>query len=523
MTFSAAWKAIADDPWGEPLDARIDVRADTPAGSDQLIRISDLEKILELSPLVRRRERDPAVVEGQTWGARFTHDLLTFNRRSAAWPSTEDSLLMKWARVQIGFAEADEWATVAQGRIERGEVDTDGVASIDVVDPIMDLLQVELSRDKAWTTTGWFSQVRPEKVAAGSSSYDTSQPITVGPNPGSIADQTFRITFTDATHFDLEHVEDAYTQTGLWVLANNTILRSGTTDIGTIPAAGWSGGTFVAGDTFLFYASKLYSTADLNPITVIRELLTTGGVESYDVGAGSSQNVEYDSAHWDDVEARFTSIQVRGEFEKGANVMDLIQGLLVGANASLFPSGTGQIGIYHFHPDDVGTASVVVTGDPEDPDVSILRARRLEDKRELKNRVVIAFKTLTGLEDASFEAADATSPYPVDLPLSLASVWAWTPTQIENTANSLLVRKRRPVPDYHVTGTLRVLSYHELGQLLALTEPELSEAGLPVQVTEISLDVLANQVEILARNDPAVFAQFWTVGTSAVGGTDVIL
>ncbi len=523
MTFSAAWKAIADDPWGEALDARIDVRADTPAGSDQLIRISDLEKILELSPLVRRRERDPAVVEGQTWGARFTHDLLTFNRRSAAWPSTEDSLLMKWARVQIGFAEADEWATVAQGRIERAEVDTDGVASIDVVDPIMDLLQVELSRDKAWTTTGWFSQVRPEKVALGSSTYDNAQPIALGATPAAIVDQTFRITFTGASTFDLTHVEDAHTQSGLSTGSNNNIVTAGAAHIGTIPSAAWSGGTFVAGDTFLFYASRQYSTAELNPITVIRELLTTGGVESYDVGAGSSQDVEYDSAHWDDVEARFTSIQVRGEFEKGANVMDLIQGLLVGANASLFPSGTGQIGIYHFHPDDVGTSSVVVTGDPEDPDVSILRARRLEDKRELKNRVVIAFKTLTGLEDASFEAPDTTSPYPVDLPLSLASVWAWTPTQIENTANNLLVRKRRPTPQYHITGTLRRLSYHEIGQLLALAEPELSEAGLPVQVTELSIDVLANQVEAIAWNDPAVLSTFFKVGTSAIGGTDVIL
>lgn len=523
MSFSSAWKAIADDPYGEALEARIDVRADTPGGSDQLIRVSDLEKLIEITPIVRRRERDPAVVEGQTWGARFTNDLLTFNRRSAAWPSTEDSLLMKWARVQIGFPEADEWATVAQGRIERSDVDTDGVASIDVVDPIMELLQVELARDKAWTTTGWFSEVRAEKVALGSSTYDNAQPVALGASPAFISDQTFRITFTDATHFDLLHVEDAVTQSGLSTASNNNILRAGSVHIGTIPAAAWAGGTFAAGDTFLFYASQLYSTADLNPITVLRELLTFGGVESYDVGAGSSQSIEFDSSHWDDVEARFTSIQVRGQFTKGTNVMDLIQGLLVGANASLFPSSTGQIGIYHFHPDDVGTASVVVTGDPEDPDVSILSARRLEDKRELKNRVVVSYKTLTGLEDASFEAKDSTSPYAVDLPLPLTSVWAWTPTQIENTANNLMIRKRRPTPQYHIEGTLRVLSYHEVGQLLALTEPELSEAEHPVQVTEISIDVLANQVEMIAWNDPGVFANFFRVGTSAIDGADVIL
>lgn len=532
MAASAAFKAEANDPFGEALESKVSIRIDTSGGSNQLVELTTLENALQISPIIRRREREYGVIQGQTWSVQFTHDGLSFNPRSGSWFSTETSLLFKWAVLELGFPGIDEWDTFAQGRIERWSVSSDGVVTIEIHEPIMDVLKLKLDRDINWQESGWVSDMKQVQTAETSSDFTqdngagTDYLRLVGGNEASLINGRYKIVFASATTFDIKHLDEpAYDQTGLSITTNQNVIR-GATSVVTIDTNGWdqTPNAYSAGDEFIFYTSKKYAAADLTPVKVVEELLNlAGSVVSYDVISGASQDIRYNTSHWATVNGRFSGIKVGGLWEKDSDAMEMIQEILIGINASLFPSKTGQIGIHHFHPDDIGSPDATLTGDPLSPDVSILSANRIQEQQWAKNRVSIAYKRLGTNADASYEAIDTSSPWDLDLPDPYETRWQFTATTIENTANQLLVRRKADVFRYHVRGTLRELLFHDIAEFIHITEATLSEAELPLQIVEIAVDPIANVCEMIAWTDEFISSEFFRIDVSQVGGTDIIL
>jgi hypothetical protein len=529
MPPSAAWIAEANDPYGEALTVQIRMRADTDGGSNQLVVLSDLENVKSLSPLIRKREREHGVVEGMEWTVAFTHDDLTFNPNSPNWFETGSSILFKWAEVRLGFVGIDEWATFASGRVEKSRVGSDGLVRLSVRDPIMDMLTGKIPRDMAWTTTGWVSQVKNASVAPGSSSYNNNYPPSlVGGNESSLGNFTYEIRFTGSTTFDIIHVDEpAYNQTGLSTGSNQYIKRLGVTNIVMIPSTGWAGGTFANGDKFRLYTSQKYTTAQLNPITVLKQLISLAIGTVRDVGSGTPQLAYDDGAisTWSTVEGRFSTQRIEGVFEIDTEFMEMIEGILKGVNCTLFPLGNGRIGIYHFHPDDAGTGGAVITGNPNSLlTVSVLNAEREEDKSMHATRVTFKYYSLDGTP-AEYEVRDDSSPFTdsIDLPVELESPWRWTPSQIENVTQQALNRRKDYVRRYRVRGTLYELAALDLSELLIVKEPELSESLVKVQVAQVALDAMENVVEMVAWADPVVLADFARINVSYVDSSDQIL
>jgi len=526
---SAAFQEEANRRVGEGLAVEVRMRD----SANNLVVLTDEENLVSISPLVRKREREFGVVEGATVTVRFAHKDLTFNPSSPAWVDpTDRSLVFKWADIRIGFPELDEWIPVANGRIGRSFVDADGSATLTIRDVTMDILRQRLSRDKAWTSTGWVSEIQPVQVTTSAASVTQNQVLTGG-NESWLGDFTYEIQFTGAATFDIIHVDEpTYNQTGLSTGSLQQIMRAGVIPIVDLPTSVWSG-TYIAGDTFRLYTSKKYSTSALNPVTVLLELLVLGGtVKSVATGLSLPIYADGPITQWSTLQSRFAGFVVEGAFAKDTSLMELVQGILVGLQASIFPTGTGQIGVFHFHPDDSGAAAANVTGDPNDPNVSILQATRTEDSSDRANRVAFSYQRFggssvgkganRGSEDAGFEAVDSNDPIGFDVPHTMSSPWEWSPGVIDAATNQVLLRVSTPLPKYHVKGTLRELLAHELSEPILVTEPGLSETQRKIQVVQVAVSPLANHVEILGFSDPTVDSLFARINRTEVGDPDVI-
>lgn len=545
MAFSADFLAIANDPNEEALRTRVLLRADTDAGSNQLITITAPE--IDVSPIIRRRELEWGVVQGQEVSVTFVHEGLEFNPSSPDWITTELGLTTKWAAVQVGFPDADEWETVAQGRIESLRAHTNLTATMTFHDPIMDVLERRLRRDQVFDDRdAWCSALQVVVKSSSSSYYDNSgapPAITAAVPATDVVNETFRIVFVNGTQFDV-YYEDGTTQAGgPFNISADRGLTSNTSsvNVATIYTAGWTG-TYAAGDEFVLYVSKQYAAGLLVPSRLIEEILLENGVRvSYDVLGGATQSLFYDPSHWDDVEAFFSSSKVRGYWTKGTRVIDMIQDLLKVMNASLYPTPTGQIAIWHLAPEEVGATTGSATGDPEDPEVSILEAERIDSSEALANvvqweyldmafaagqdgqapAIEPAFVTKDDLAGTGFEEYPGSSD-PLELHRSVRVSWAVDDVTIDAAATRLLNRYKVRAPTFRIRGSISHVLEHDIVDAVSITEPVLSEFGTKILVTEVGLNAMANEAELIGYVDPVVSENYARVGISVVDGADKV-
>lgn len=517
----------ANSRTGEALETIVRIRADTDGGTNQLVVLSDLEPVVRVSNLRRKREREYGIIEGLEWSVTFSNAKGTFNPASSEWPILDPSIIFKWADLQIGFPVANQWKIVANGRIERIEVDTNGLFRMHVRDPVMDLVQSEIRRDWKWTDTGWVSPMRDGVLAAGSDSFDNSgNPLTIEPgNETFLGNLTYKIVFTTATLFDIIHVNEpglGYDQTGLSKSSDQKIKRFTAVDIVDIPTAGW--GTTVAGDTFFIYTSKKYTSAQMNPIDVLAEVIDELGqfYRRVSNGALSVARASGPISTWAGVSARHTAVSLAdSEFEAATSGAVLIEGILIGVACSLFPNIDGTIGIYHFHPDDAGSGGPTVSGDPESGDTTVISAVRRESVKWRATSIVFDYLNTDGVQ-AQFIATDADPPVGVDIVHPLSSPWRWTSGQIEATTNQAMLRRSAYSPQFDIKGTLLELLELDLSEPMNFTDPELGETVVKLQVSELDVDIMNNTVRAIAWNDPIVDGTFARVNVTDVDDPEVI-
>ncbi len=546
--FGSAFRAIADDPNGEALAVRAYLRADTSGGSDQLIILSGLEEVLAVSDVKRYREREFGISQGQQWEIRLANVLDTFNPRSTAWLTTEDSILLKWVALEIGFPIADEWETVAQGRIHRISAKTDGTVTIQAGDPIMDLLSFAWPREAVFDDRdAWVSPVSVVQKAAASSLFLSggTGPTIVASPIGDVHNETFRLVFAAPTTYNIVYEDGTSQASGPFAInASRTIISNESSgNVVTITSNNWDqgGSAYATGDEFVLYTSKKYAAADLQPVALIQELISQAGMATgYDVIAGASRTIYDESAHWDDVDTVFDTTTCRGYRAKGSNLMDMIQGLLRAMNATIYPSASGQIAIWHLAPDGVGVTTAEISGDPDADVVSIVAAERLSDHGDLVNSTIWtygdlnfttgddgAIPTIQGLEmpKDDFAATPFVDPITAAVVVrhkDVAIGWAIDSVTIDAASNRYLNRYKTDVPVFRIAGTIAKIFTNEITDAVSISEPFLAEVDRKIQVAQIACRPLENTADLVGWLDPVLAENYARVGTALVDGSDLV-
>jgi hypothetical protein len=252
-------------------------------------------------------------------------------------------------------------------------------------------------------------------------------------------------------------------------------------------------------------------------------------LESYDVEGGTMQGLYHDGSHWATVSAFFSSSRFRGGFKRGTNMMDMILGILKPMLATIYPNNLGQIGLWHLAPDEFGDTTVVVSGDPTDDHMTILRGSQSTRRRDLVNIITFEYKNIgdttneaappdTGqYSDATWESKNQAS---IDTyrerPKVLSTKWAVDSSLIESQGNRFITRYKDPFEIYRIRGTLVHIAGLELADVVSITEPTLDEVSRPAQVTEITIDPIRNETDLVVNEDPVIVENFCIVDVGLV-------
>jgi hypothetical protein len=549
VAFSSAFKAIADDPNGEALAVRVYLRADTGAGSDQLITLTGLEEAISVSDVKRYREREFGIVQGQQWEVKLANVYDTFNPDASAWLTTESSILLKWIALEVGFPAADEWELVAQGRIHKITASTDGSVTIQAGDPIMDLLLYELPRDQVFDERdAWVSPV--QTVAKSTTSKDflhtTGPAIDASFTLSNVYNETFRMVFATPTTYNVVY-EDGTTQTGgPFNIATATVDIVSNQSAGAVVriyTADWDAtpGAYAAGDEYVLYTSRQYTAALLQPVALVQQLiLEAGRLLSYDVIGGTSQLVYADVSHWGTVNAAFSTTTCRGYWPKGTSIMEMIQGLLKVMNATIFPTTDGTIAIWYLGPGEVGDTTQEISGEPDADVVAIASATRGSDHADLANSTLwrYGFLEFTAGADgqvptiqelvmpkddlAATTFVDPVTAEPVVRHKEISVGWAVDSATVDAASNRYLNRFKVAVPTYTIRGTLARILTSEITDAVSITEPFLAESHRKILVAQIGLRPLENVAELHGWMDPVLAEEYARVDVSVWDGSDLV-
>jgi len=544
VAFSQDFLDLCNDPWGEAMMARLKMRLDTDGGSGQLVTVTNLDGLLDVSPLDRRRERKWGVVQAQTWQVRLDHQNSSWNPNSEAYLTTQDTPVEAWGCLEIGFPAADKWEVGAQGKLQTAEVDTRSEVTLEFADPLLDVIAYELPRDLSLDAGAWVSPVYTTSKAAGSSEYDNTNGTlaVIAADDALVAWETFVLEFKSATTFDVVY-EDGTTQSGgpFNINANlNVKSLHNSQNVVQVMTAGWdqTGGAYSTGDTFTFYTSPKVAASDLNPVGILIQLLTGGGYadfQSYNVLSGASQDVLYDlSGQWLTQKSALSSVLCKGLFPKGTRLVDMVQGILRAIGGSIYPTPTGQLALWVVGPAEAGSGKAVVTGDPDHDDPSILYAKRTEERAGCASRIIYNYllaesaqQTVDGEIDSPFaeatmDAADSDAPFDPEVVKVVDIPWAISSAHMESQANIFLSRFSVPRPKFEVHGTLTNALDADITDLVALVEPALDEAGVTCQVTRQTVDLMTNTVTFRCWEDPNVSSTYAKVDTSLVDSADKV-
>lgn len=554
MGFSQTWIDIVNDRWGEGLEVRLSARD----GSNNLVRLTDLEDVIEVSELRRERERIPGVVQGQTWQIRLTNLRGTFNRNSPNYWTSEgyDDVIGKWVVLELGFSSVPIWEEFATGQIEDIKASLDGSAVILLEDIfVASIHDWKLTRPLLWDNRdAWASPVYSEEISSASSEYDNAagvgQPLNL--NAGVTSWETFEIEFVSTTTFEVWKENGTKQTGGPFPISSNldiTSIYSLAAATVRIFANGWSG-TYATGDRFVVYTSHQATTE--NPITVIErliELCLNDGQGTFpiatvpDVLNGGTRDWRFDGSNWTALTGTFGPlVQVRGFFPKGTRVIDMIQGLLRLTNTSLWTERTGQIAIYSITADGVGDTAGRISGDP-DRDPVLMEGERSTDRRFRTNEVLYAYRVLNftaGQDGRDLEGTQPTSSNPPEK-LAISRVvlsrkdgsatgrltkeevdllWAAKATAVDSAASKHLTRFTEPMPTYTLHGSISNIATREISDAVSVTEFALDEVDSKFQIVELAIDPISNEATAVVVDDPIVSQNYAIVGVSVVGGAD---
>lgn len=541
MSFSAPFLASAKRAFGaEAIRVRLWTRIATAAGANQLVELTALGGFVSVSAIEEERERQFGVAQGQRWEITLDNSSGWANPRSAIHPFAEP-LELRWCALEYDLEGNTELG--AQGRISRVFRSTQtGTVTIQVGDPIMDLLDYDWPRDAVFDERDrWISGVQPVVRADASSSYSGATGPTALGTTAQTSNETFRLVFATATTFDVVY-EDGTTQSGgPFPIGSNLDVVSNVSSVAVarLYASDWAG-SYATGDEFVFYTSKAYTAGNLAPVFLMMDLLgQAGAVSAYDVKAGTTLSIFHDILNWVALNTYFSGILVRGYQSKGTSLASMIQGLLKVIHGAIYTTPTGQIALYAATPGAIGAGTgTPISGDPKSGLPVVIS--RID--AEMSDDEIVTVTTWTyshlgfpaGAHGGPPVTEQATvtrfaDPGFVD-PITLQKIrrgsdhsipWAVTGSAIVTAAERLVARYGTERPYYTIQGPLALLE-HDLNDAVTVYEPALDVVAEKLQVVSRATYPTENYVEILAYADPVVSSSFFIIGQSVIDGSDLI-
>jgi len=512
--FSTDFIAEASNPFGEAMMSRLYIRLNDGASNAPSTLVDcddDGHKVIDSGQVTRRREREYGVVQGQAWQVKLLNKDMEL---------CDYDLAGCWACLQAGFEELDEWQTVAQGKISGVTFSTDGTAVIEVHDSVIDLLNYEIPQEYFYDSTGSVSEVYVVAKDKDSLSFDNDVGITVL-LANSLTDETYTIEFLSATTYKviLSNGTESATQS---ISSDYTYGSPGRL---TIPASAWDTSTdaYAEGDTFEFFSSARRYNINRTPIPVIQEIIEDFvGVQVYDVITGAYYSTPfYDADAWDLAEDDTSEIinstdntyALSGQWRKGTKAITMIQDALKLVNGSIYPTHTGQIGIWLLRPS--GGATVALNGDPDAGPVDVVSASMTDTLDYTHNQVTVEYLSMGG-EEASYTAVDDDPSINEVRAATVTSGWRVRGEVAQSAGNIFLSRFKDARRQYLVNTTLAgMLADVALG--MSVNEPELGITVETTDVTDITVNLQSNTATIKGHNDPAALANYCRVDIGVVG------
>jgi len=510
--FSTGFIAAATDPWGEAAGCRVYLRLNDLNGTPSTLIAFSANEVLSVSTVTRRREWAFGTVQGQAVQVKIAvENLATIGYEFKGC----------WACIQCGFASILEYHTFAQGKVSRVIFSTDNTLTLEIHDTVMDVLNYAIPRDVMYSDTANIGDVQPESIASGSKQYKNSTAPIIISSASQIVDETFVIEFTSPTTYKVILEDGDETQTSN--VTTNFVVDSQTgTNVLVIPTGGWdlTAGSYATGDRFVFYSSMARNSTLLSAGYIVNDLLEfSSPFTAYDVITGAYYaNVRYDTTTWTQILIDKLGIELGGLWKKGTPIRTLVQDALKTFHGAVYPTATGQMGIWALAPSAGVTVSL--NGDPDLGPVEVLSATIEDDQTYLITSVTFEYFALDG-EDASFTAVDDDPISLVDKSEVIKIGWRVRGLSVESACNQYLNRFKGGRKQYTINTTLAG-AVADIGLGIGITEPELRLTVETTDVTEISLNLMGNSAQIKAHVDPVVLAQYAVVGTSLVGGTDLV-
>lgn len=516
MTFTPppGWVALAQQFVKPAVVPRLTIKPRSGAN----IILGGKAQVTAMNPITRRRERRFGVAQGQM-------SMLTVVAR----PELLDADLSDcWAVLEAGFERENEWATIAQGRIKRPSANTKGTYSVEIHDSIMAAIETKLARDMMFQTTGWVSMVKDVSRAQDSKSYNNdwdNDGVDEGPvlfQPALCEDETFRLVFVTATTYKVIYEDGTETSaTSITTFKNVYSLHHPypADFVFKIMAEGWdqASGAYAAGDEFVVYTSKARTEVQLTPVAMVQHLIEdVGGLRVFDVLADNYYASPcYDSAYWAAQIAATSDHTIAGYWAKETRLIELVQDALKIVHGAIFPTVTGQIGLWVLAPAE--GADLTLNGDRTNGQaLTIIEALWGDDMDDVCNKVVVTYKSLADGEEASYEATDPDTPYDAEYLHPIDIGWRVRGLSIQSFAAQYINRFKAVNRAYTIQAILAG-ALANVADGVAITEPMLRLQSHLCNTTEVTFDVYGQRATITASQDAVAVETYARVGEAEIG------
>ena len=508
---TAAFIALCNDPYGEAMAVKLNVMVPAPTGGTNIVYdVTEYQEVVNLSVVTRKREKKHGIMQGQAWQIQVTNIEGQY---------TDADFSDANAQIVVEFEDAGESEAVIQGRVFKVATSTNGTITFEIHDTVIDLLGYQIPRDIHFQSTGWLGEMQVYSKDPASKGWDSTIDLELD-KPADVEDETFYVTFTSATAFAVTRDHDAGSQTGS-ISADMLIETDGDTDVITIPSDGWStdSGAYTAGDTFVFYTALARTSTELTPVQMIMDLIDQAVT---DVPVISTTPVVgspfHDGANWSAAVTATSGDEIGGFWAKGTQVSRMIQDALKIIHGAIYSVASGKLALWHLQPNT--DARIALNGDPDQGTVSIIEATSTLDLTEMISAVTYEYLDLEG-NDAAVTSADDDTVLATEKIETVKIGWRVRGLSVESAANIHMNRLKAGRREYTIKTTLAGI-LADVGSGISVTEPDLNLGVEASDVTEIAMDLLSNSTTIKAHVDPVVVGDYAIVGTSTVGGAEVV-
>ena len=508
---TAAFTALCNDPYGEALTVKLNIMVPSGIpGTNTILDMTEYQEVKSLSVITRKREKKHGILQGQDWMIQLTNTDHQY---------TDYQFVDAIAQLVVEFEGAGESEAVIQGRVYKTTKSTDGTITFEVHDTVIDLLGYTIPRDIQFQDTGWLGDMQVYSKDPASKGWTSTVDLVLD-KPSDVEDETFFVTFTSATAFAVTRDQGSGSQTGS-ISSDMMVDTDGDTDVITIPSSGWSTdtGAYTSGDTFTFYTAEARTAAELAPVQMIMDLIDQAVpsvplISTFPVAGDAF----HDSANWAAGVTATSGDEIGGFWSKGTPVSTMIQDALKIIHGAIYSVPSGKLALWLLQPNT--DTRVTINGDPEHGSVSIISATSTNDLTEMISAVTYEYLDLEG-NDAAVTSTNDDTVLTTERIDTVKIGWRVRGLSVESAANIHLNRLKDGRREYAIKTTLAGI-LADVGGGISVTEPDLRLGVEASDVTEISMDLLSNQATIKAHVDPVAIDNYFIIGTSLVGGTDVI-